>query len=99
MSGIIEKSTEKDFSDTSEFRVTAKSIFISRKSFFLHGRYFMKNDSIKLEEVTPEICENAAENVNRYLKNEKRTLSLFDYDSLYLSTYHSKDLEKIFSFR
>ena len=57
----------------------------------------MKNDTVKMEQVTPDICKDAADNVSKYLKNAKRTVSLFDYDSLYLSTYEKKDLEKIYS--
>ncbi len=95
--GVNEKAIDKDYTDTSHFLSAGNNIFVSRSSFFLHGRYFMKSDTVKLEEVTPEICEDASRNVSRYLKNEKRTISLFDYDSLYLSTYDKKDLEQIFS--
>lgn len=97
VTGIIEKAVSKDFSIDSLFLSAGNNTFISRKAFFLHGRYFMKNDAVKLESVTPDICEDAAENVSKYLKNEKRTVSLFDYDSLYLSNYGKKDLEKIFT--
>jgi hypothetical protein len=95
--GINEKAVNQDFSTDSLFLSAGNNIFVSRKAFFLHGRYFMKNDTVKLEQVTPDICEDAANNVSRYLKNEKRTVILFDYDSIYLSTYDKKDLDKIFS--
>ncbi|HTB32143.1 MAG TPA: hypothetical protein VK808_08965, partial [Bacteroidia bacterium] len=95
--GINEKAVNQDFSTDSLFLSAGNNIFVSRKAFFLHGRYFMKNDTVKLEQVTPDICEDAANNVSRYLKNEKRTVILFDYDSIYLSTYDKNDLDKIFS--
>lgn len=97
VTGIIEKSVNKDFADTSIFIAAGNNIFVARNSFFFHGKYFMKNDSVKIEQVTPGLCEDAAGNVSRYLKDERRTVSLFDYDSIYLSTYEKSDLEKIFS--
>ncbi len=97
VTGLIEKAVDADFADTALFMSGGKGIFVSRKAFFLHGRYFMKSDSVKMERISPDICEDAAANINKYLTNEKRTVSLFDYDSLYLSTYEKKDLEKIFA--
>jgi hypothetical protein len=97
VAGIIEKSIDKNFADTALFSHGGSSIFVARKSFFFHGKYFMKNDTVKLEQVTPDICKDAADNVSLYLKDEPRTVTLFDYDSLYLSTYEKKDLEQVFS--
>jgi hypothetical protein len=96
VTGIIEKAVNEDFSTDTLFLSAGNNIFVSRKALFLHGRYFMKNDTVKIEQATPDICQNAADNVSQYLKNEKRTVTLFDYDSVYLSTYDKKDLEKIF---
>jgi len=97
VTGIIEKSGCKDFTDTSQFKPSGNNIFVAHGSFFFHGKYFMKNDTVKMEQITPDVCKNAADNVRRYLKDEIRTVSLFDYDSLYLSTYEKQDLEKIFT--
>ncbi len=97
VTGIIEKAVDKDFSDTSMFSSGGTDIFVSHKAFFFHGKYFMKNDTVKLEQVTPDLCKSAAENAGRYLKDERRTVTLFDYDSIYLTNYDKKDLEKIFS--
>jgi hypothetical protein len=94
---IIEKALNKDFADTAMFRSAGNNIFVSRGPLFFRGKYFMKNDTVKTEEVTPDICEDAATNVAQYLKNEPRTVSLFEYDTLYLSTYNKKDLEKIYT--
>ncbi len=94
---IIEKATDKDFADTIMFASSGNNIFVSRGSFLLHGKYFLKSDTVKLEEITPAICETAATNVSNYLKNENRTVSLFDYDSLYLLKYDKNDLEKIYT--
>lgn len=95
--GIIEKAVNTDYWDTSHFVSAGNNIFVARKDFFLHARYFIKNDTVKLEEVSPDLCEDAAQNVSQYLRNENRTVTLFEYDSLYLSSYDKKDLEKIFS--
>ncbi|HSY76129.1 MAG TPA: hypothetical protein VK890_04690 [Bacteroidia bacterium] len=94
---IIEKALNKDFADTAMFLSAGNNIFVSRGSFFFRGKYFMKNDTVKTEDVTPDICEDAATNVAKYLKNEPRTVSLFEFDSIYLSTYNKKDLEKIYT--
>lgn len=94
---LFEKAGVRSFADTSLFSAAGNDIFVSRNSFFLHGRYFMKNDTVKLEQVTPELCRDAAANASRYLKDEKRTVSLFEYDTTYTSTYEKTDFEKIFS--
>ena len=93
---IIEKAVRSDFPD-SLFSAAGNNIFVARHSVLLHGRYFYKNDTVKMEEVTPQLCMQAADNVNGYLKEMHRTISLFEYDSLYLSTYDKKDISKIFS--
>lgn len=97
VTGIMEKVGIADFTDTALFRSKGNNIFVTRAPFFMRGKYFMKNDSVKVEEVTPEICNDAATNAHDNLKDEKRTVILFDYDSLYLKHYDKKDIEKIFS--
>jgi hypothetical protein len=94
---VLEKAVDKDFADTAQFLSAGNNIFVSRGSFLFRGKYFQKSDTVKMEEVTPAICEEAANNVNCYLKDQKRTISLFEYDSLYLSTYDKKDIEKIYA--
>ncbi|HXP50036.1 MAG TPA: hypothetical protein VN922_08785, partial [Bacteroidia bacterium] len=94
---VLEKAVDKDFADTSQFLSAGNNIFVSRGSFLFRGKYFQKSDTVKMEEVTPAICEEAANNVNSYLKDEKRTISLFEYDSLYLSTYDKKDIQQIYT--
>ncbi len=93
---IIEKAVRTDFPD-SLFSAIGNNMFISRSSVLLHGRYFDKNDTVKMEEVTPQLCVEAANNVNGYLKDAHRTLSLFEYDSLYLSHYDKKSITQIFT--
>lgn len=94
---LLRKTNKSDFSDTSLFSSAGNNIFVSRRSFFQHGIYFMKNDTLKLEDVTPALSESAAANVSRHLDNNYRTVSLFEYDTTYLSSYDKKDIEKIFS--
>lgn len=96
VNGIMEKTTAKDFPD-SMFTQSTNGIFVSRRSQLLHGKYFMKNDTVKPEQVSAGLCMDAAQNAYQYLPNTKRTLSLFEYDSLYLSTYDKKDIAQIFS--
>ena len=96
VNSIVEKVTDKDFADTAMFISAGKNIFVSNRSFFFRGKYFMKNDTVKIELVSPELCKDAAANAGRYLKNENRTISLFDFDSLYLTTYEKKDILEIF---
>lgn len=94
---LIHKTNKSDFSDTSLFSSAGNNIFVSRRSFFQHGTYFMKNDTLKLEDVTPALSQSAAANAARYLDNNHRTVSLFEYDTIYLSSYDKKNIENIFS--
>ncbi|HTB06450.1 MAG TPA: hypothetical protein VK806_05805 [Bacteroidia bacterium] len=97
VSSIIEKVSDSDFADTSMFSSSGNGIFVSNRSFFFRGKYFMKNDTVKIEQVSPGLCKEAATNVSRYLKNENRTISLFDYDPQYLTNYDKKDILEIFN--
>jgi hypothetical protein len=94
---LLQKTNSSNFSDTTYFESVGNNIFVSRYPYFLHGKYFMKNDTLKIESVNPALCKDAATNVSHYLKPEDRTVSLFEYDSLYLSSYEKQDIEKVFS--
>jgi len=94
---LLQKTNASSFADTAYFQSVGNDIFVSRCPFFLHGKYFMKNDTIKVESVNPALCKDAATDVNHFLKKENRSVILFEYDSLYLSSYEKQDIENIFS--
>lgn len=92
---IIEKVNKID--DSTEFKPCGNNIFVSRNSFFWHGSYLVKGDTVKIERVTPSLCMDAANDLIPYLKDESRTVTLFAYDSAYIENNEKKDLEKIYS--
>jgi hypothetical protein len=94
---LIQNTNKRNFTDTAFFTSCGNDIFVSRASFFLHGRYFMKNDTLKIERVSPALCEEAARDAASHLAPLTRTVSLFEYDTVYTSSYEKSDFEKIYS--
>ena len=95
--GLLNKSFIEELPHNSWFKYNSGDTYISTNAFFLHGTYFMKDDVLKIERVLPDNCLKAARKASGSLKSEKRTVSLFDLDSLNISNYHEKDFEKIFT--
>jgi len=92
---IIEKVNTID--DSAQFTACGNNIFVSHNSFFWHGSYLLKGDTVKIESVSPLLCLDAANDLIPNLKDENRTVTLFAYDSSYIKDNEKKDLEKIYS--
>lgn len=65
-------------------------------SFYFRGEYLMKGDLLKLEEVSANTLVSAAKKAACSLKAEKRTVALFDLDSVTISRYEKSIVEETF---
>lgn len=86
-----------DFESNIKFSRLDSSSFSALESFFSKGFYFMKNDLIKVEEITPAECNVAAQQLIGKLPKSKRAVAIFHLDSLIISHYEKKDFEKVFN--
>lgn len=86
----------KDFNQNTEFMQIDPYRHKAEKSFYFHGYYFMKDDIVKVEEITPDVCYSAARQLQNKLKKKIQSVAIFHLDSLILTTYEEKDFEKVF---
>ena len=84
------------FANHPGFKRLDVSTFVAMQSFFYHGFYFMENDRIKMEEVTPEQSVIAAQQLKGKLKKATGSVAIFHVDSLIFTQYEKEDFEKVF---
>jgi len=93
---LLNNLTSDDFSNNANFTQNGQS-YMASQSFFFRGFYFMKNDMVKIEEISPDLCQDAANMVAKELSSSSRSIALFNLDSLTLSRYEKKNIEKIYN--
>jgi len=93
---LLNNLSSLDFKNNTNFRPTDSTQLVADSSFFFRGFYFIRNDRIKLEEVTPNLCLQAAQQLTGKLKESPGSVALFHLDSLMMTRYDEKQLEEIF---
>jgi hypothetical protein len=97
---LLDDLTALNFENNTNFIKSGYGQYVVGSSFFLRGFYFMKNDVVKIEQVTPELCADAAKEVSSGMKNNPGSVAIFHLDSLLFLTYEKKKFEKVYrSFR
>ncbi len=90
----------KDFKNNDNFTSTDPVNFRANYSFFFRGFYFKKNDCVKVEEISPQLCKEAARQVNEKMVKKPVIVAIFHLDSTIISHYEERDFEEVFdSFR
>ena len=56
----------------------------------------MKDDLIKVEECTPKLTLDAANELSATLNKQERSVSIYHCDSLIFTRYEKNDLSKIY---
>ncbi len=95
--GLINDLTQKQLLETGEFKQLDKTHFLCEKNFTDFGRSFIKNDVIRLEEITPETTLTAARMISEYLKNKNITVAIYHLNEGLIKNYETKDIQNIFS--
>jgi len=94
---LLNNMSPLDFKNNTNFgRLDSMQVTVD-SSLFFKGIYFMKKDRIKIEEVTPELCLQAAQQLCGKLQSKPGTVALFHLDSLMMTRYEEKKLEEIFN--
>jgi hypothetical protein len=78
------------------FEPVSGNYYKAKSSFFFHGYYFMKDDLIKVEECTPKLTLDAANELSAALNKQERSVSIYHCDSLIFTRYEKNDLSKIY---
>lgn len=93
---LLNQMTPADFKNNVNFSQVDSRQFVVNTSFFYKGFYFMKDDRIKIEEVDPALCLEAAKQISGSLKNGPGSVAIFQLDTLMIKKYENKKLEKVF---
>jgi len=94
---LINNMNPTDFENNTNFLKINTLSFVALQSFFLNGNYYMKDDIVRVEEVTPTDCREAAQQLKKKLIKPIKTIAIFHLDSLITNHYEKKDFEKIFN--
>jgi len=94
---LLNSMNSSDFENIANFTQIDSSTFTIPKSFFFRGFYFMKNDVVKVEGITPTQCNTAAQQLKSKLSKHAESVAIFHLDSLIISHYEKQDFEKVFS--
>jgi hypothetical protein len=79
------------------FRKLNDHVFIADSGFFFRGEYFLPGERLSMEEITPQICKEAAEMLRPYQKTTNFSLALYHFDSSVFNRYKPQELEEIYS--
>jgi hypothetical protein len=86
--GLLEKLGNNELETVQNFRKLSPNRFAAARSFFFHGRYFMKGDLLVIEETTPEVTRQAAQLARRGAgRKHYDTVALFDLDDRHLQKF------------
>jgi hypothetical protein len=97
ITGLLNESMIPELDKEIRFKAWGKTSYSVTESFFLHGNYFMKGDLLKIEEADSKLCRDAALKAAANLKDSRRTVSVFDFDSLKITKYNEEDFTKIYN--
>lgn len=94
--GLLNKVSEHDF-NLINFTSTGENTYSVNAPLFFRGEYLMKNDLLKLEQVTPQLLVKAAKQLASHMKVEERTVAIFDLDSINVVRYEKENFEEAYN--
>ena len=94
---IINQLRTKDLIGNSNFKSIHKNTFSVNKAHLFKGVYFEMGDRIRIEEITPEICKNAANQLSENLNSSIFNLAFYHLDSTNISIFPSNEIKNIVS--
>jgi hypothetical protein len=86
-----------DFEKNPNFIKKSGNLFTVPQPFFYHGTYYMKNDLVKVEEISSQDVKQAARQLKSKI-SKTGTVAFYHLDSLTISHYEKQDFEKAFSY-
>ena len=95
--GLVNNLLAADVLKNKMFVQIDSSRFKALDGLFMNGEYFIKNDILRMEEITPEACCAAAALLQPHLKTSNFAISLFHFNSPDSSRYAVSSFENIYS--
>ena len=94
---LINHLTLNDVRRSGLFREQATGLFMPMQGCFFRGDYFQESDELRVEEIDPELCKRAAEQVKPFLKTPEFTVALYHLDSVNTKRYGLSSFEAVYS--
>lgn len=95
--GIINDVKFDELDNNDNFELLEGNTFKVVKNIFFHERYLKKNDQIRIEEITPETTQLAAELIAPYIINDSLVVSLYHLNKEVIKNYEEGDFQNIIS--
>jgi hypothetical protein len=76
------------------FQLLKNNRFKVVESCFKGGYYFIKNDEVKVEQITPDDLKSMASQITKKTKQSVQQIIFYDLDSFNLNNYETKIYEQ-----
>ena len=87
--------TSSDFDTNVYFKHTGRNWYRVDSACFMHGFYLKEKDMIRVEEINPYICKEAAAQLAPYLRSSRPTITFFDLKPQNINRYEIADFKEI----
>ena len=87
--------TSSDFDANVYFKHTDRNWYRVDSSCFMHGFYMKERDVIRIEEINPYLCKEAAAQLAPYLRSSRSTITFFDLKPQNINRYEIADFKEI----
>ncbi len=94
---IIHRTGTEELKNLPGIRQLHENSFIADTSTWFHSEYIKQNDIIKTETVTFDQLKKAASLLRRHLKNENRTVILFDLEEKNINRIKQDEILSVFN--
>ncbi len=92
---LIGKPNTQQYDNQTLFEKTSDNTYKVKKGQYIGGYYFRENDEIKLEGISPELCQQAAKQIAKYLKTPPKHIIFYDLDQLNLNRFDHEQINQI----
>jgi len=94
---LINDLTNEKLSTDTDFQKLDKTHFMVLKDKLFEGQFIKKFDSIRIEEISPEITKLSAEIIAPLIRNDSLTVAIYHLNEELEKNYETKNIQNIFS--
>lgn len=92
---LINNVNHADLKNNGNFMFSSGNTYTATSSFFYKGSYFKQGDELRVEEINPDACLQAAQQLEKELNHNDITLSFYHLDPKNTLVYGSTGYKKV----
>jgi hypothetical protein len=92
---LISKPDLRIFKDTATFTKIDGFSYKVKKGQYIGGYYFKEHDEVKIEAISPDLCQQAAKQVAKHLKTPPENIIFYDLDSYNFTHFDNEKINQI----